>query len=116
MSTSLEAGGNGQSGGQNAPKKSRGVAPLLLGTPSPDLFQGRPLSGPDERTRLQVTPRPAAGEPAAADPVAPRRDDEPAVPAFRVPAESRHVVDDYFERFHQDAGPPSTVPPPHADP
>ncbi len=111
MSTSLAAGGNGQSGGENAPKKSRGVAPLLLGTPAPDLFEGRPLPGPDERTRLQVTPRPAAGEPAAAAPAAPRRDDEPAVPAFRVPGRvAARMVDDYFERFHQEAGPQSTDP------
>ncbi len=110
MSSSLDAGGSGQSGGQNAPKKSRGVAPLLLGTPAPDLFQGRPLAGPDERTRLQVAPRPVAGEPDAAAAAAPRRDDEPAVPVFRVPADSRHLVDDYFERFHGDTGPPPAVP------
>jgi hypothetical protein len=110
LSTGLEVGGHGQSGGQNPPKKSRGVAPLLLGTPEPDLFEGPQLAGPDERTRLQIAPQPLPADPAPAAAVAARRDNEPPVPAYRVPAESRHMVDDYFERFHEDADPHPIVP------
>ena len=110
LSTGLDASGNGQSGGQNSPKKSRGVAPLLLATPEPDLFQGKSLPGPEERTRLTVKGRSAAGAPAPAVAAAPRRDDEPPVAAFQVPADLRQVVESYFERFHQEADPVPATP------
>ena len=102
-------GGNGQSSGSNTPKKSRGVAPMMLGTPQPDLFQGKPLPGPDERTKREVPPQAMPGDVAPATPVAPRQGDEPPVPVYRVPPEMRRLVGGYFEKYHQSDVPPANT-------
>lgn len=98
--TSDGEGGDGQSSGQNQPKKSRGVAPLMLGTREPDLFQGRQLAGPDERTKLQVPPRASPGQPRPDAAAAPRTGDEQVVPGYRVPASMQRLVSDYFQKYH----------------
>jgi hypothetical protein len=95
--------GNGkQPGGGNAPKKSRGVAPLMLGTREPDLFEGKKLPGVVEHTELPVPPQPTPDSPAAATITAARDGDESVVSPYAVPAEMRQLVSDYFHQFHSD--------------
>ncbi len=97
------SGGNGQSGGENPPKKSRGVAPLMLGSRLPDVVQGRQLPGPDQRTDLDVPPQAMPESPADPSPASSRRGDESSIASFRVPAEWRARVNQYFEQLHADA-------------
>ena len=67
-----QAGGTDPAVGRNPPKKSRGVAPLMLGALEPDLLQGRQMPGPDRATVFRaIAPRSA------------RRDDRGAL-GFRV--------------------------------
>ena len=101
--SSNNANGDGKTTGQSQPKKSRGVAPLLLGTRQPDLFQGRPLPGPDERTKLLLPPTRNPGQPAARADAPPRSGDERPVHAYQVPADLRDVAGQYFQQFHADA-------------
>lgn len=92
--------GKGNGGGQSAPKKSRGVAPLMLGTREPDLILGRQLPGPDERTKLQVRPQSGPESPAADAPAGEHGIESP-VDIFRLPPGSRQAVQDYFQMLHQ---------------
>ncbi len=94
---------NGQSGGQDAPKKSRGVAPLMLGTPVPDLLHGPTLPGPERRTTSKAPPQASPDTPAADTALQSRTNDEAPVDAFPVPADRRASVNRYFQKFHQDA-------------
>jgi hypothetical protein len=95
--------GNGRASGQSPPKKSRGVAPLLLGTRRPDLFQVRPLPGPDDRTKFEVPSQRDPGGPALPAAAPARVGDEQPQAAYQVPAELRAVVDEYFARLHAEA-------------
>jgi hypothetical protein len=98
-------GGNGQSGGQSPPKKSRSVAPLMLGFRQPDLLQGRQMAGPDERVTLQVPPQPDPQSPDAAIDAPSREVSESPVDVYAVPPVSRSAVTRYFQQFHQDLAP-----------
>lgn len=103
-----KANHQGQSGGNDAPKKSRGVAPLLLETRMPDLFQGRPLAGPQQRSFSSIKPEPAAPIPAAPITTAQtnttaRDGDEQPVPRYEVPPDLRQQVGDYFRLYEQNA-------------
>jgi hypothetical protein len=102
-SGSDKANNRGQDTGIDAPKKSRGVAPLLLETRLADLFQGRPLSGPEQRSLFSV--KPEAGEDAGAtrSDMEARGGDEQAVSRYEVPADLRQQVGDYFKHYEQDA-------------
>jgi hypothetical protein len=100
--SSQGSGGTGQSGGQNPPKKSRGVAPALLGVRVPDLLKGRQLPGPLERSTLQIPSQPAAGNPTTDAEALPRNQGESAVEVFQVPAGVQTAVARYFEKYHQD--------------
>jgi hypothetical protein len=103
LAQSNEPKGDGKTNGKGQPKKSRGVAPLLLGTRQPDLFQGRPMAGPDERTKIQLPAKRDPGDPSATVAAADRIGDERAVGSYQIPEELRGVVGDYFQTFHDDA-------------
>ncbi len=96
-------GGNGQGGGQNSPKKSRGVAPLLLGTRQPDLIPARVLEGPDERTKVDSPQRSNPELPADARTVPSRQGAEPIVDIYRIPAADQRTVQEYLETYHEQA-------------
>ena len=74
----------------------------LLGTREPDLFQGRQLAGPDERTKLQVPPRQSPGQQQPDASAAQRTGDEQIVPNYRVPASMQRLVSEYFQKYHTD--------------
>ena len=101
-SNSTEAGGDGKSGGQNPPKKSRGVTPMMLGTNEPDLFEGKQLPGPDKRTTSQLPPPKDPGQLAINAAAASRTSDEQPVDRYSVPAEMRGIAGRYFQSFHED--------------
>jgi hypothetical protein len=107
-SNSTEAGGNGKSGGQSPPKKSRGVTPMMFGANEPDLFEGKPLPGPEVRTTSQVPPPKNPGQPAANAAVASRDGDEHPVERYSLPAAMRDIAGRYFQSFHN--GPDQAIP------
>ena len=104
--SSPNAGGNGQSGGQGGQKKSRGVAPLLLGIAQPDLLTGTPQPGPERRTQTEVPPEASPQPPDRAAPTADRQGGESAVDVYRVPPAASPLVGRYFQQLHRDAARP----------
>lgn len=109
-STGADSKGSGRTVGEGAPKKSRGVAPLMLGVRQPDLFQGRRLPGPDERTKLLLPSERDPGPPAPAAEAAARTTDERPADRYAVPGDLRGAVGTYFQKFHADANPPDAKP------
>lgn len=105
-----DAGGGGGTGEGRGigdpPKKSRGVAPLLLGTTLADHLQARELAGPDERQLVGMPPQSQPGDDLPARSNQDRHGDEPVVGGYRVPPAARGMVGDYFRQFHRDGGPP----------
>jgi hypothetical protein len=92
--------GKGRSGGQNPPKKSRGVAPLLLGVTQQDVLQGPVSSGPDEVKVRSMKPQPGPQSPASAAMTATRTCPELQVTPYVVEGESRDLVNNYFAQLH----------------
>ncbi len=108
-SLAADDAGNSRGGGINGFKKSRGIAPRLLGSPVPDLFLGTQLAGPEERTTSPTPPLSAPGSLAAAALPRPARNDEKEVSPYCVPDDSRRLLSDYFSQFHADAEEPARV-------
>ena len=98
---------NGQAGGQSPPKKSRSVAPLMLGTLQPDLIQGKQLPGPDQHVELRAPPTARPESPADPATASIRQMPELPVDVFTVPWEAQRGVARYFREFHQNLTPQS---------
>ena len=106
--------GRSHSNTQSAPKKSRGVAPMLLETKVPDLLQGPSRPGPDRKTQTQMTPIPMPGNALADEPAATGTAPEQVHVGFQVPGEMQGTVENYFQQLHAEAD--DATPPRAADP
>lgn len=95
-------------GGPSQPKKSRGVASLVLGVPIPDRVKGRPGAGRTKITQERVEPE--AEEAPAPQPElrAARRGPSGGPPPLDLDPITRAIVRAYFRRV---SAPPSSPPP-----
>ncbi len=87
-------------GGPTPPKKSRGVASLVLGVPIPDFVKGRLAPGTTKVTHERVQPTAMPGGPLAS--VAPRGRSMPedVVGRYEAPAGLARVVRNYLIALH----------------
>jgi len=85
-------------GGPSQPKKSRGVASLVLGVPIPDRVKGRPGPGRTKITQERIEPEPEEAVPAASEARAPRVGRTDGPPPLELDPELRRLVRTYFLR------------------
>ena len=98
--------GEGRGTGEDPAKKSRGVAPMMLGEKLPDSLKAQEMSGPDQRQVTDASPQSQPGtlSPTRSSPA--RGIDEPVTSEYQVPAPLRGLVDDYFQQLHSDTDQP----------
>jgi hypothetical protein len=87
-------------GGPTPPKKSRGTASLVLGSPIPDFVRGPMGPGTTKTTRERVTPSPMPGESARSVSPAQRMVPESPSTFGHVPGDWAAVARDYLTALH----------------
>jgi len=87
-------------GGPTMPKKSRGTASLVLGTPIPDFVRGRLGPGTSKITRERVAPSPMPGEAVRGAEVQAHPQPEPPSARFELPSDLGQVARTYLVSLH----------------